>query len=349
MVLRLAGKTVLAGMVAFILTAPVAAAAQALTGAGATFPDPIYEKWFKAYSDKTGVKINYQPIGSGGGITAFTNKTVDFGASDGPMNNDQMNAVQGDVVHIPTVIGAVVLTWNLPSLGTTQLKLDGPAIADIYLGKITRWNSPRLTALNPGVKLPAEDIIVVHRADGSGTSYIFTDYLSKVSPEWKQKVGFGTGPSWPVGLGGAKNDGVMQQVKQTEGAIGYVELIYAISNKVPYALVKNRTGALVNPSLESATAAAASARFEKNTDFRVSITDAPGATSYPIASFTWLLVRPDTKDPLKAKAFKAFLEWMITPEAQDMSKTLAYAPLPAPVVALVKARLATLKGAGKTM
>jgi phosphate transport system substrate-binding protein len=340
-------KAMLAAISAGVLLMPVAAAAQALTGAGATFPDPIYEKWFDAYGKKTGIKINYQAIGSGGGITAFTNKTVDFGASDGPMNTDQMSAVQGDVIHIPTVIGAVVLTWNLPALGATQLKLDGPAIADIYLGKITKWNSPRLTALNPGVKLPNLDIIVVHRADGSGTSYIFTDYLSKVSPEWKSKVGFGTQPAWPTGLGGSKNDGVMQQVKQTEGGIGYVELIYAISNKVPYALVKNPAGTFVNPSLESATAAAASAQFAKNTDFRVSITNAPGAASYPISSFTWLLVRPDTKDPVKAKAIKNFVAWMVTPEAQDMAKSLAYAPLPAPVVELIKARLPTLKSGGK--
>ncbi len=334
-------------LLAWTLAVPVAGAAQALNGAGATFPDPIYEKWFAAYAAKTGVKINYQAQGSGAGITQFTNGTVDFGASDGPMNQDQMNAVQGQVLHVPTVIGAVVLTWNLPELGTTQLKLDGPTIADIYLGKITKWNSPRVTALNPGVKMPNSDIIVVHRADGSGTSYIFADYLSKVSPEWKSKVGVGNSPNWPTGLGGSKNDGVTQQVKQSPGAIGYVELIYAISNKLPYALVKNQGGAFVNPSLESATAAAASAKFPPTTDFRISITDAPGAASYPISSFTWLLVRPDTKDPAKAKALKTFLEWMITPEAQDMGKALAYAPLPAPVVALIKTRLATLKGGGK--
>ena len=334
-------------LLAWVVTVPVAAAAQALNGAGATFPDPIYEKWFSAYAAKTGVKINYQAVGSGGGITQFTNGTVDFGASDGPMNADQMNAVQGQVLHVPTVIGAVVLTWNLPELGATQLKLDGPVIADIYLGKITKWNHPRLVALNPGVKLPNSDIIVVHRADGSGTSYIFADYLSKVSPEWKSKVGVGNSPNWPTGLGGAKNDGVTQQVKQSPGAIGYVELIYAINNKLPYALVKNQAGSFVNPSLESATAAAGSAKFAANTDFRVSITDAPGAGSYPISSFTWMLVRPDTKDPAKAKALKNFLEWMITPEAQDMGKALAYAPLPAPVVALIKTRLGTLKGGGK--
>ena len=326
--------------------APVVA--QALNGAGATFPDPIYEKWFDAYAKKTGVKINYQAQGSGAGITQFTNGTVDFGATDGPMNADQMNAVQGQVLHVPTVIGAVVLTWNLPALGVTQLKLDGLTIADIYLGKITQWDNPRIVALNPGVKMPKnQDIIVVHRADGSGTSYIFADYLAKVSPEWKSKVGVGNSPNWPVGLGGAKNDGVTQQVKQSPGSIGYVELIYAISNKLPYAQVKNNAGTFVNPSLESATAAAGSATFAANTDFRVSITDAPGADSYPISSFTWLLVRPDTKDAVKAKQLKNFLEWMITPDAQAMGKALAYAPLPKPVVALVATRLKTLKGAGK--
>ena len=341
--LRIGAAVVLAVVI------PGALGAQSLTGAGATFPDPIYEKWFDAYAKKTGVKINYQSVGSGAGISQFTNGTVDFGASDGPMNPDQMNAVQGQVLHVPTVIGAVVITWNLPSLGTTQLKLDGAAIADIFLGKIKQWNNPRLVALNPGVKLPGQDIIVVHRSDGSGTSYIFTDYLSKVSPEWKSKVGFATSVSWPEGLGGKGNDGVMQQVKQTEGGIGYVELIYAISNKVPYALIKNVDGSFVNPSLESATAAAASAKFPPTTDFRVSITNAPGAASYPISSFTWLLVRPDTKDAAKAKQLKGFLEWMVSPEAQDMCKALAYAPLPAPVVALIKTRLATLKGAGKAI
>jgi phosphate transport system substrate-binding protein len=336
-----------AGAVLFALIAPGALAAQALTGAGATFPGPIYEKWFDAYRKKTGVKINYQAVGSGAGITQYTNKTVDFGATDGPMNPDQMNAVQGDVVHIPTVMGAVVLTWNLPSLGDTQLKLDGATIADIFLGKITKWNSPRLTALNPGVKLPGDDIIVAHRADGSGTTYIFADYLAKVSPEWKQKVGVGNSLNWPTGLGGAKNDGVTQQVKQNPGAIGYVELIYAIQQKMPYAQVRNSTGAFVNASLESVTAAAASAKFEKNTDFRVSITNAPGAGSYPISSFTWLLVRPDMKDVAKGKALKNFVEWMVTPEAQAMAKTLAYAPLPQEVIGLITARAKTLKANGK--
>jgi len=323
------------------------ALAQALTGAGATFPDPIYKKWFDSYNKKTGVQINYQSIGSGGGIKQFTEGTVDFGATDGPMNQDAMTAVQGQVIHLPTVMGAVVLTYNLAAIGTTQLKLDGPTIANIFLGKITKWNDRAIVANNPGVKLPNQDIIVVHRSDGSGTSYIFTDYLSKVSPEWKEKVGNANAVNWPAGLGGKGNEGVTQQVKQSDGGIGYVELIYAKGNKLSYAQVKNATGAFVVPSLESVTAAAASAKFPPNTDFRVSITNAPGAESYPISSFTWLLVRPDMKDVAKAKALKTFLAWMITPEAQQMAAALDYAPLPGPVATLVEARIKTLKAQGK--
>ena len=327
-----------------LATVAMPAAAQVkLTGAGATFPNPIYSKWFDAYNKKTGVQINYQSIGSGGGIKQYTEGTVDFGASDGPMSQDQMSAVQGDVIHLPTVMGAVVLTWNVPGLEGVQLNLDGPVIADIYLGKITKWNDARLAALNPGVKLPNADIIVVHRSDGSGTSYIFTDYLSKVSPDWKSKVGFATSVNWPVGLGGKGNEGVTQQVKETEGAVGYVELIYAVANKLPYAKVKNAAGSFVEPSLASVTSAAASAKFSANTDFRVSITNAPGKDAYPISSFTWLLVRPKMKDATKAKALHDFLAWMITPEAQDVAAGLQYAPLPAEVVALEQVRIKSLK------
>ncbi len=320
-----------------------AAAQVKLTGAGATFPNPIYSKWFDAYNKKTGVQINYQSIGSGGGIKQYAEGTVDFGASDGPMTNDQMAAVQGQVLHLPTVMGAVVLTWNVPGLEGVQLNLDGPVIADIYLGKITKWNDARLAALNPGVKLPNADIIVAHRSDGSGTTYIFTDYLSKVSPDWKAKVGYATSVNWPAGLGGKGNEGVTQQVKETEGAIGYVELIYAVANKLPYAKVKNAAGSFVEPSLESVTSAAASAKFSANTDFRVSITNAPGKDAYPISSFTWLLIRPKMKDATKAKALHDFLAWMVTPEAQDMAAGLEYAPLPKEVVALELARMKTLK------
>ncbi|HQR18532.1 MAG TPA: phosphate ABC transporter substrate-binding protein PstS, partial [Gemmatimonadales bacterium] len=313
----------------------------------ATFPNPIYTKWFDAYNKATGVQINYQSIGSGGGIRQFTEGTVDFGATDGPMSVAQIEAVQGNVLHVPTVIGAVVLTYNLPSIGATQLQLDGPTIADIFLGRITKWNDKRIVAMNPGVALPNTDIIVVHRSDGSGTSYIFTDFLTKVSREWKDKVNYATSVKWPIGLGGKGNEGVTQQVKQLEGTIGYVELIYALSNQLPYAKVKNAAGNFVVPSLASATAAAASARFAKDTDFRVSITNAPGAQSYPISSFTWLLVRTDSKDPAKARLLRNFLAWMVTPEAQAMAGQLQYAPLPAEVIGLIKPRIAALKAGGK--
>jgi phosphate transport system substrate-binding protein len=346
-------STIGSGLVLLLGAIPLigspAAAQVSLTGAGATFPNPIYTKWFDAYNKKTGVRINYQSIGSGGGIRQFTEGTVDFGASDGPMNDDQMQAVGGKVLHVPTVLGAVVLTYNLPGIGNTKLKFDGPTIAGIFQGKITKWNDQTLAALNPGVKLPDSDIIVVHRSDGSGTSYIFTDFLSKVSPDWKQKVGKATSVNWPTGLGGKGNEGVTQQVKQTEGSLGYVELIYALSNGLPYADVKNPAGRFVEPSLASVSAAAASAKFEKNTDFRVSITNAPGEAAYPISSFTWLLIQTNIKDPAKGKAIKDFLSWMLTPEAQKMAEELKYAPLPAPVVSLVQSRLEILKAGGKTM
>lgn len=345
--LMLRGGTALA--LTSLLAAGSAGAQVSLTGAGATFPNPIYTKWFDAYNKKTGVQINYQSIGSGGGIRQFTEGTVDFGASDGPMNDDQIAAVQGKVVHIPTVLGAVVMTYNLPEIGATKLKFDGPTIAEIYLGHITKWNDKQIAKLNPGVKLPSGDIIVVHRSDGSGTSYIFSDYLSKVSPDWQEKVGKATSVNWPVGLGGKGNEGVTQQVKQTEGAIGYVELIYALANKLPYATVKNAAGGFVDASLASVTAAAGSAKFSKNTDFRVSITNAPGKDAYPISSFTWLLVRPDMPDAGKAKAVKDFLQWMISSDAQQMASELQYAPLPQEVVKLIEARLPSLKANGKTI
>jgi phosphate transport system substrate-binding protein len=331
------------------LTGAVPAASQTLTGAGATFPNPIYTKWFDAYSKKTGIQINYQSIGSGGGIRQFTEGTVDFGATDGPMNESQIAAVNANVLHVPTVLGAVVVTYNLPELGDTKLKFDGTTLVDIFMGRITKWNDKRIAALNPGVKLPDIDLIVVHRSDGSGTTYVFTDYLNKFSREWKDKVGFATSVNWPTGLGGKGNEGVTQQVKQVEGALGYVELIYAISNKLPYASIKNADGKFVEPSLESVTASAASAKLPKDTDFRVSITNAPGAGSYPIASFTWLLVPKDSKDPTKAKLLKDFLTWMITPDAQGMANELHYASLPPEVAKLIEARLHTLKAGGKAI
>ena len=324
-------------------------AAQGLTGAGATFPNPIYTKWFDAYHKKTGVQINYQSIGSGGGIRQFTEGTVDFGASDGPMNESQIAAVNGNVLHVPTVLGAVVVTYNLPALGDTKLKLDGNALVDIFMGRIIKWNDPKLAKLNPGVKLPDLDLVVVHRSDGSGTSYIFTDFLNKFSREWRDKVGYATSVNWPVGLGGKGNEGVTQQIKQTEGAIGYVELIYALSNGLGFAQIQNSAGKFIEPSLGSVTSAAASAKLKSDTDFRVSITNPPGDDAYPIASFTWLLVQKDAKDAAKAKLIKDFLTWMITPEAQKMAEELKYAPLPADVVKLVQARLGTLKAGGKAL
>ena len=336
-------------IVSGILASATPIAAQTLTGAGATFPNPIYTKWFDAYNKKTGIQINYQSIGSGGGIRQFTEGTVDFGASDGPMNESQIQAVNGNVLHVPTVLGAVAVTYNLPSLGTTQLKFDGNVLVDIFMGRITKWNDAKIAALNPGVKLPDADLIVVHRSDGSGTTYVFTDYLNKFSREWKDKVGYATSVNWPVGLGGKGNEGVTQQVKQTEGALGYVELIYAISNKLPYAEIKNAAGKFIAPSQESVTAAAAGAKLPKDTDFRVSVTNAPGEQAYPISSFTWLLVKKDNKDAGKAKLIRDFIAWMITPEAQKMAADLQYAPLPQPVVALVQARLPTLKAGGKAI
>jgi phosphate transport system substrate-binding protein len=338
-------RLLLTGLLA--LAAPLSA--QSLTGAGATFPNPIYTKWFDAYSKQTGVRINYQSIGSGGGIRQFTEGTVDFGATDGPMNDSQIQAVNGNVLHVPTVLGAVVVTYNLPSLGGATLKFDGDLLVDIFMGRVTQWSDKKIAALNPGVKLPDTDVIVVHRSDGSGTTYVFTDFLNKFSREWRDKVGYATSVNWPTGLGGKGNEGVTQQVKQVEGAIGYVELIYALSNSLPYADIKNSSGAFVTPSLESVTAAAAGTKLPADTDFRVSITNAAGAAAYPIASFTWLLVRKDAKDAAKAKQIKDFLTWMIRPEAQAMAAELHYAPLPKDVVALVEARLPSLKAGGKAL
>jgi phosphate transport system substrate-binding protein len=311
----------------------------ALTGAGATFPNPIYTKWFDAFYKQTGVRINYQSIGSGGGIRQFTEGTVDFGASDAPMTDEQVAAVKGNVLHIPTVLGAVVATYNLPSSGKSPLHLDGATLADIFLGRISKWSHTRIAALNPGVKLPDQDIIVVHRSDGSGTSFIFTDYLSKISPAWKESVGSATSVQWPTGLGGKGNEGVTQQVKQTEGAVGYVELIYAISNGLPYASIKNAAGIFIDPSLKSVSAAAAGAHLGPDTDFRVSITNAPGKDSYPISSFTWLLIRKQNPDTTKAEELRRFLGWMLRPEAQRMAADLHYAPLPVPVIELLQQRL----------
>ena len=319
---------------------PVAAVrAQNLTGAGATFPYPIYSKWFSDYKKtEPGVTINYQSIGSGGGQKQISEGTVDFGASDGPMSDESLAKAPGKILHIPTVAGADVLTYNLP--GVTGLKLDGETIAGIFLGKITKWNDAAIAKQNAGLKLPDQEIAVVHRADGSGTTYIFTDYLSAVSDEWKTKVGKGTSVNWPAGLGGKGNEGVTGQVKQVPGALGYVELIYAVQNKLSYADVKNKEGAYVKASLESVTAALATANIPD--DFRFSMVNAPGKDSYPIAGTTWMLVYEQQKDPAKGKALVNFLKWALT-EGEKQAKALDYAPLPDSVQKRVLDRVNTIK------
>jgi phosphate transport system substrate-binding protein len=300
-----------------------------LTGAGATFPYPLYSKWFDAYATKSGVKINYQSIGSGGGIRQLSEQTVDFGASDAPMSDAEMaKAKGGTVLHIPTALGAVVIVYNLPDLGA-PLKLTGDVIAAIFQGQITKWNDARIAALNPTAKLPATDILVVHRSDGSGTSYVFTDYLASVSPAWAAKPGKGKEVQWTVGLGAKGNEGVAGQVKQTPGAIGYVELAYATQNKMSMASVKNAAGEFVAPSIASVTAAAAGAagKLPANTDYRISVVNAPGAGAYPISSFTWIIAYVKQVDAAKGKKLTDFLRWALT-DGQGMESSLDYAPLP---------------------
>jgi len=311
-------------------TTVVPAAAQDLTGAGATFPYPIYSKWFSDYATKTGVKINYQSIGSGGGIRQLSEQTVDFGATDAPMSDAELaKAKGGPVLHIPTVLGAVVVTYNVPEI-TRPLRLDGTTLADIFLGKITKWNDPRIAALNAGAKLPASDILVVHRSDGSGTSYVFTDYLASVSTDWATKPGKGKEVQWPVGLGGKGNEGVAGQVKQLPGSIGYVELAYAKQNKLAYADIKNAKGQFVTPTIEAVTAAAAgaAAKLPANTDYRVSIVNAEGKGAYPISSFTWLLVYRNQTDAAKGRKLVDFVKWALT-DGEKSAAALDYAPLPA--------------------
>jgi phosphate transport system substrate-binding protein len=318
-----------------------------LTGAGATFPYPIYSKWFSDYANATGIKINYQSIGSGGGVRQISEQTVDFGASDGPMSDEELaKAKGGPILHIPTVLGADVITYNVPGV-TAVLKLTPGVIADIFMGRIKKWNDTRLATLNPGVSLPNQDILVVHRSDGSGTTYIFTDYLDKVSPAWHSSVGKGKEVKWPVGLGGKGNEGVSGQVKQTPGAVGYVELAYAKQNNLPAALVRNKAGQYVAASVPAVTAAAAGVAqsLPANTDYRISIVDAPGAQSYPISSFTWLLVYQHQTDAVKEKKLVDFLNWAMT-EGEKTAPTLDYAPLPAEMVTSVKVKIATIDLAG---
>jgi phosphate transport system substrate-binding protein len=307
--------------------------AQQINGAGATFPYPIYSKWFSEYNKlHPDVQINYQSIGSGGGIRQLTNETVFFGATDGPMTNDQLLSAPGRILHFPAILGADVPVYNLP--GDPALRFTGPLLADIFLGKITKWSDPAIAQVNLGVSLPNSDITVVHRSDGSGTTYIWVDYLSKVSPEWKQKVGVATSVNWPAGIGGKGNEGVAGLVRQTPGSIGYVELIYALQNKISYGPVQNSAGEFIRATTDTVTNAAAAARGNAMpADFRVSITNAAGKNVYPISSFTWLLFYESPKDKVRARAMVDFLKWALT-EGQKYAPDLGYAPLPAEVVSM---------------
>jgi len=317
-----------------------------INGAGATFPYPMYSKWFDEYHKKNpNLQINYQSIGSGGGIKQVTEGTVDFGASDGPMNDEQLKAYQdkhgSGILHFPTVLGAVVPTYNIPGVSGT-LNFTGDALAGIFLGKITKWNDPLIAGANKGINLPADDIVVVHRADGSGTTYCFTDYLSKISDDWKTKVGKGTSVNWPVGLGGKGSEGVTGTVKNTPDSITYVELIYAEANKIPYGTVKNAAGVFVKASLAGVTAAAAATAKDMPDDFRVSITNAPGKDVYPISTFTWLLIPAKFSDNAKRDAIKGFVSWMLI-DGQNLAEALSYARLPKEVVAKEKKALGSIQ------
>jgi phosphate transport system substrate-binding protein len=331
---------IVTGVVVLAAGASFACAQVKINACGATFPEAIYQKWFSDYG-KThkDVQINYQANGSGGGVKGVTDNTTDFGASDMPMTDQELAAVKGKILHFPTVLGAVVPIYNVTGV-SQELKFSGPVLANIYLGKITKWNDKAIVADNPGVKLPNEDITVVRRSDSSGTTFIFTDFLSKVSPDWKSKVGAAKSVSWPTGQGGAKNEGVAGLVKQTPFSIGYVELIFAVQNKIGYGSVKNAAGNFVKASTETVSAAAAGAAMPD--DFRVSITNAPGANAYPISSFTWMLIPANIPDATKAKKIHEFLAWMLT-DGQKSTAGLDFAPLPAPVVAKEQKQLATLK------
>jgi phosphate transport system substrate-binding protein len=327
--------------VALFATAAVAQSIQ-INGAGATFPYPIYSKWFDEYQKShPNVRINYQSIGSGGGIRQLTAGTVFFGATDGPMTNDQIFAAGSPVLHLPTVLGGVVPVYEVPGVNV-DLRFTGPLLANIFLGKITRWNDAAIRNVNPGVELPNTDITIVHRSDGSGTSYIWCDYLAKVSPDWKKTVGVATSVNWPVGVGGKGNEGVAGLVKQTPGAIGYVELIYAIQNKISYGSVQNAAGEFIRASTETVSNAAAQAAKNMPSDFRVSITNAPGRDVYPIASFTWLLFYESARDRQRASIMKDFMRWALT-DGQKFAPDLGYAPLPREVIVLEMEALNRIK------
>ena len=321
-----------------------------LNGAGATFPNLIYQKWIIDYNAAhEGVELNYQSIGSGGGVRQFTDGTVDFGASDAPMSDVEIAAVDGNVLHVPTVLGAVVPTYNL-EVGDAPLNFSPDVLADIFLGQITSWSDARLAAINPSRTLPDQEIVVVHRSDGSGTSYIWTEYLTKVSPAWADQVGTGKSVNWPVGLGGKGNEGVTATVRQTPGALGYVEFGYALLNGLPAGNVQNRSGAFVTPTIEAVTAAAAGAMVSMgpDTDFRVSLTDADGTDAYPIASFTWLLLRKTYDDPAKARALIDFVWWAVT-EGEAEAPALGYAPIPAALDPWIEDRLHQVTGGGSVV
>ena len=346
--MRLSLRRLVTPLLAATLAAGPLAAQVRLNGAGATFPNIIYQNWMLTYNQKfDNVEMNYQSIGSGGGIRQFSDNTVDFGATDAPMTDSAITAIKGNVHHIPTVLGAVVPTYNLPG-STAAIRFTPELLADIFLGKVTRWDDPRLAATNPGVALPGLDVLVVHRSDGSGTSFVWTDYLSKVSPEWANKVGRGTSVNWPTGLGGRGNEGVAATVRQTSGAIGYVELGYAEQTGMPAGQVQNQSGVYITPNVQTVTAAAAGAMaaMQPTTDFRVSITNPPGADAYPVASFTWLLVRRNYPDAAKARELVKFIWWALT-EGQAQAPKLGYAPLPKAMLPWIQARIATVVSAGR--
>jgi phosphate transport system substrate-binding protein len=328
---------------AAVLLAGATLTAQAIiNGAGATFPNPIYQKWFAEYNKlHSNVRINYQPVGSGGGVKQVSERTVFFGASDQPMTPEQLLAASGKILHFPTVLGGVVPIYNIPGV-TAELKFTGPLLADIFLGKVTKWNDPAIAKVNEGVSLPNTDIVVIHRSEGSGTTYIFTDYLAKVSPEWKSKVGVNGSVQWPTGVGGKGSDGVTGQVKQTPGSIGYTELTYALTNKISYGPVQNAAGKFVKASTESVTAAAAAAASKMPADFRVSITNAPGDGAYPLSSFTWLLLYESPSDKAQAKTMVDFMTWALN-DGQKFAPDMGYAPLPKAVVDLELAALKKIK------
>src|SRR5688572_5880435 len=316
-----------------------------LQGAGATFPNPLYQKWLSEYGKlHSNIRIDYQSIGSGGGIKQLKDQTVDFGASDSPMKDEDLESAPGEILHVPTVLGAVVITYNLSGVNQ-PLRFSSEVVADIFLGKVKKWNDPKIVADNPGVTLPANDITVVHRSDGSGTSAVFTDYLSKVSAEWKDKVGSGTSPSWPIGIGGKGNEGVTGQVKNTPNTVGYVELAYAAQNKLPVALIKNASGNFIEPSIDSVTAAAAGSAANTPDDLRVSITNATGAQAYPISSYTYILVYKEQKDATKGKALVDFLWWGIH-DGEAFAKELQYAPLPADIVTRAEGKIRSITAGG---